>query len=119
MSNKISTTKPTQVTISELFDMALNTAVPQEQLNAILATPPPASWIKTHPNIAGHKYLPIDKVEYLLRKCFKKFSIEVIEAKQILNSISVVVRVHYFNPASNEMMFHDGVGAWELQTVTK
>ncbi len=115
MSTSLTTTE-TKVTITNLFNGTLQTAVPLEQLNVILDNPPPAKWIKTHPFIKEHKYLPIDKVEYLLRKCFKKFQIEVIETKQLFNAVMVRVRVHYFNPATNEMMYHDGVGAWDLQT---
>jgi hypothetical protein len=33
-----------------------------------------------------------------------------------MNAIEVTVRVHYFNPATGTMEFHDGVGACELQT---
>jgi hypothetical protein len=69
-----------------------------------------------HPFIKNYNYLPIDKVEYLLRRCFKKYQIEVIKTAQLFNAIEVTVRVHYLNPATNEMMFHDGVGAQELQT---
>lgn len=108
-----------KITITSLFQQTLEQAIPLEQLNIILATPPPESWVKVHPNIPGHRYLPIDKVEYLLRACFKKFKIEVKESKQLLNAISVTVRVHYLNPAINEMMFHDGLGAWDLQTKAK
>lgn len=119
MSN-LATIQPNQnTTITSLFNGTLDTAVPIEQLNVILDTPPPAKWVKVHPFIKDHKYLPIDKVEYLLRKCFKKFAIEVIETKQLFNAVMVRVRVHYFNPAVNEMMYHDGVGAWDLQTQSK
>ncbi len=117
--NQLTTTTQQSVTITSLFDGTLETAVPVEQLNVILDTPPPAKWVKEHPYIKGHMYLPIDKVEYLLRKCFKKFSIEVQETKQLFNAVMVRVRVHYFNPAVNEMMYHDGVGAWDLQTQSK
>jgi len=103
-------------TINALFSNTLTEAVPLEQLNIVLATPPPDNWIKVHPYIKNHKYLPIDKIEYLLRSCFKKFQIEVKEVKQLFNAVEVTVRVHYFNPAVNEMMYHDGVGAWDLQT---
>jgi len=106
-------------TINALFSNTLTEAVPLEQLNIVLATPPPDNWIKVHPFIKDHKYLPIDKIEYLLRSCFKKFQIEVKEVKQLFNAVEVTVRVHYFNPAVNEMMYHDGVGAWDLQTQSK
>lgn len=108
--------KKNKVLISDLFNQNLNTYIPLEQLQQILSTPPPDNWVKTHPFINGYKYLPIDKVEYLLMKCFKKYNIEVIENKILFNSIAVTVRVHYLNPATNTMEFHDGVGACELQT---
>jgi hypothetical protein len=118
MSNEIQRqiAKPT---INLLFEEKLSEIIPVEQLNVILSTPPPDVWIKTHPFIKDHKYLPIDKVEYLLRSCFKKFQIEVKEIKQLFNAIQCTVRVHYLNPATNDMMFHDGVGAWDLQTQSK
>jgi len=106
-------------TINLLFEEKLNEIIPVEQLNVILSTPPPDAWVKVHPYIKDHKYLPIDKVEYLLRSCFKKFQIEVKEVKQLFNAIQCTVRVHYLNPATNDMMYHDGVGAWDLQTMSK
>jgi hypothetical protein len=108
--------KQTKTTITSLFKQLDFDAVPLEQLNVILSTPPPATWVKEHKFIKGYNYLPIDKVEYLLRRCFKKFQIEVLKTAQLFNSIEVTVRVHYLNPATNEMLFHDGVGAQELQT---
>jgi hypothetical protein len=108
--------KQTKATITSLFKQLDLDVVPLEQLNVILSTPPPATWVKQHPFIKGYNYLPIDKVEYLLRRCFKKYQIEVIKTAQLFNAIEVTVRVHYLNPATNEMMYHDGVGAQELQT---
>jgi hypothetical protein len=108
--------KQTKATITSLFKQLDLDVVPLEQLNVILSTPPPAAWVKQHPFIKGYNYLPIDKVEYLLRRCFKKYQIEVIKTAQLFNAIEVTVRVHYLNPATNEMMYHDGVGAQELQT---
>lgn len=108
--------KQTKATITSIFKQLDFDVVPLEQLNVILSTPPPATWVKVHPFIKNYNYLPIDKVEYLLRRCFKKYQIEVIKTAQLFNAIEVTVRVHYLNPATNEMMFHDGVGAQELQT---
>jgi hypothetical protein len=108
--------KQTKATITSLFKQLDLDVVPLEQLNVILSTPPPPAWVKQHQFIKGYNYLPIDKVEYLLRRCFKKYQIEVIKTAQLFNAIEVTVRVHYLNPATNEMMYHDGVGAQELQT---
>lgn len=117
MSTQLTTpNKATKATITSIFKQLDFDVVPLEQLNVILSTPPPANWVKQHPFIKGYNYLPIDKVEYLLRRCFKKYQIEVIKTAQLFNAIEVTIRVHYLNPATNEMMYHDGVGAQELQT---
>lgn len=106
-------------TIQELFEDDIIIAGKAEGLNAILNTPPPQKWIKEHPYISGYKYIPIDKVEYLLRKIFKIYQIEVRKTGMLLNSVEVTVRVHYRDPVDGEMKFHDGVGAQELQTQAK
>jgi len=107
---------PKLPTIQELFEDNIELAGKSEGLNAILNTHPPDKWIKTHPFIEGHKYLPIDKVEYLLRKIFKSYKIEVLREGTAFNGVYVVVRVHYFNPATDQMDWHDGIGAIQLQT---
>ncbi len=103
-------------TITELFQDNVEVAGRSEELNAILTTPPKKEWIKKHPFIDNHFYLPIDKVEWLLRKIFKKYKIEVLREGTAFNGVYVVVRVHYLNPATGEMDWYDGIGACQLQT---
>jgi len=103
-------------TLQELFSDSLEIAGKSEALNAILGASPPERWIKTHPYIQDYRYLPIDKVEYLLRKVFKSYRIEVVREGTAFNGVFVVVRVHYLNPATGLMDFHDGIGACQLQT---
>jgi hypothetical protein len=103
-------------TIQDLFGDTIKLAGRSEALNAILATPPPDKWIKEHPYIKGHKYLPIDKVEHLLRKIFKKYRIEITGQGTAFNGVWVTVRVYYLNPVTGEMEYHDGIGACQLQT---
>lgn len=111
----LATTSNEPVTIQQLYkDTALQ--LQRDQLQTFLNQDPPSDWVKEHPNIKGHKYVPIDKVEWMLSRFFKKKQIEVKEYKQLLNAISVSVRVHYLDPITNEMTFEDGVGAWDLQT---
>lgn len=112
------TTKPEMKlpTIAELFEDNIEVAGRSEELNAILTTPPKKEWIKKHPFIDNHYYLPIDKVEHLLRKIFKKYKIEVLREGTAFNGVYVVVRVHYLNPATGEMDWYDGIGACQLQT---
>lgn len=100
-----------------------------DELNFLLGQPVPKKWIKEHPyikkeitNEKGQKikvpypYLPIDKVEYLLRRIFKRIRIEILREGQSFNGVFVTVRVNYFNPVYSEWDFHDGIGAIQLQT---
>ena len=102
-------------TIAELTgDVEL--AFKNDQFNLLLNQEPPAKWIKKHPYIKDYNYIPIDKVEFLLKKLFKLYKIEVLKTGMLLNAVEVTVRIHYLHPVTSEWMFHDGVGAEELQT---
>lgn len=103
-------------TLQELFSDNIEVAGRSEALNALLTSPPKKEWIKQHPTITNHYYLPIDKVEHLLRKIFKKYKIEVLREGTAFNGVYVVVRVHYLNPATGDMDWYDGIGACQLQT---
>lgn len=103
-------------TLQEIFEDSLEIAGKSEALNALLNHEPKKEWVKTHPFIKTHRYLPIDKVEYLLRKIFKHYRIEVTGQGTAFNGVWVTVRVHYFNPATGEMNYQDGIGASQLQT---
>lgn len=111
----LTTTSNEPVTIQQLYSNPL-AKLQEDKLITFLNQKPPEDWVKKHPYIKNHLYLPIEKVEFLLKRFFKKYRIEVLEYKQLLNSITVSVRVWYQDPISNEMLCHDGVGACELQT---
>lgn len=104
--------------VTELVDESVNNLIMPEKrevLNSILNVPPYKGWLKEHPIAKNVLYLPVDKVELLLRKLFKRHRIEVIEYKQLFNSVSCQVRIHYIDPISGEWDFHDGVGAVGVQ----
>ena len=82
----------------------------------LLNQPPKPDWVKIHPFISGYKYLPIERIEYLLKTIFKRYKIEITGQGQSFNGVWVTVRVHYLDPVSGEWSFHDGIGATELQT---
>ena len=103
-------------TLQELFSDDIELAGKSEGLNAILNTLPPEKWIKQHPVIRGHRYLPIDKIEYLLKKIFKRYDIAITGQGTAFNGVWVTVRISYFNPATNGMCFVDGIGASQMQT---
>lgn len=98
------------------LEMKPSEAFKQDQLKLILNAQPPEKWIKDHPFAKNVKYIPIDKVEYLLDRIFQQWKAEVIEYKQLFNSVSCHVRLHYFNPITLLWEFHDGLGAVGIQT---
>jgi len=77
---------------------------------------PKKEWIKVHPFIKGYKYLPIERIEFLLKTIFKSYRIEVLREGTSFNGVFVVVRVHYLHPLTGLWEFHDGIGASQLQT---
>jgi hypothetical protein len=77
---------------------------------------PKQEWVKVHPFIKGYKYLPIERVEFLLKTIFKRYRIEITGQGQSFNGVWVTVRVHYLHPITGEWDFHDGIGASQLQT---
>lgn len=90
--------------------------VKENNLNVLLNQPPKESWIKQHPIAKNVKYIPIERVEYLLTSIFIKWHVEVKQIQLIANSVVVTVRLHYMNPITNEMEYQDGIGASPLQT---
>lgn len=102
----------------------LQVAFKNDAFNALVNSEVPAKWTKPHPfarkTVNGSKvpieYLPIDKVEYLMTKIFQIWNVEVKSVQQLFNSVSVSVRIHYRNPVTGEMQYHDGVGAVGVQT---
>lgn len=78
-------------------------------------TPNP-KWVKEHPFIRGYKYLPIERVEFLLKSIFKAYRIEITGQGTAFNGVWVTVRVHYLHPVTGEWQYHDGIGASQLQT---
>lgn len=86
-----------------------------DEFNSLINQPPPAKWVKTNPYANNSKYLPIDKVEFLLRKIFKDVDIEVLRESVMFNAVTVTVRIHYTHPVTGKRGFKDGVGASQIQ----
>lgn len=112
-------------TIDELRkDEALS--LKQNSLMVLLNQSPPAAWAKNHPTakkkdeVTGRyepaKYLPVERVEWLMSRIFNKWRTEVKSTQLIGNSVVVTVRVHYLDPITGEWDWTDGVGASPLQT---
>lgn len=109
------TDKTTLPTLADLTD-DIEVAYKNDQLNLLLNQSPPPQWVKVHPFIKGYNYLPIDKVELLLRKIFKEYRIEITGQGTAFNGVYVTVRVHFKSPVTGEWLYYDGIGAAQLQT---
>jgi hypothetical protein len=83
------------------------------QFNLILNQEPKKEWIRT---ITGTdvKYIPIGILEWQMTSIFGQFKYEVKSVLVINNSVSVVVRVHYYNPVLDCWEWADGGGAAPL-----
>jgi len=101
--------------LSELYDGDLPLKATQNAFNVLVNQPPNEAWIKDHPIAKGVKYIPIERIEYLLTKLFLKWRVEVKEIKLIGNSVCCTIRLHYQNIEDNEWSWQDGVGAMPLQ----
>jgi recombination DNA repair RAD52 pathway protein len=88
----------------------------QNALTVLLNQNPPAQWLVTHPMIRDYKYIPIEKVEYLLTRIFGQWSVEIRSTQVVANSVVVTVRLHVTNPVNGQPMWQDGIGAAPIQT---
>jgi hypothetical protein len=103
---------PTLADLTQDVELAFK----NDQLNLLLNQQPPAKWVKAHPFVKNYQYLPIDKIELLLKKIFKEYKIEITGQGTAFNGVWVTVRVHYLHPVTGEWSYHDGIGAAQLQT---
>lgn len=93
---------------------------------ALVNKPCPQDWLKSHPQIkvknsqgqyVALKYLPIDKVEFLLTRVFGAFyQVEVLRESVMFNSVAVTARIHYCIPGTSTWLYKDGCGAAPVQT---
>lgn len=101
--------------IKDLYG-SVEVAKQNDQLTTLLNQPPAPEWVKMHPCIKGYKYIPIERVEYLLKTIFKRYRIEILREGTSFNGVFVVVRVHYLHPITLAWDYNDGIGAAQLQT---
>jgi hypothetical protein len=104
--------------------------IKNDALLSLLNQKPDPKWVKEHPFIkktitvngqkikVPYQYIPIERVEWLLKRIFKKYKIEILREGIAFNGVYVVVRIYFQNPLTNEMDWHDGIGASQLQTAS-
>ncbi len=127
MSDKLALRK--LPSISELYTTDLELLDKQNDLNLLLNQEPKKEWMKDHPiakvefkDASGNKvkvpvkYLPIERIEWLLTNIFISWKFEILREGLIANSAYVTGRLHYRNPITGEWDWMDGTGAQPLQT---
>ena len=101
--------------IQELYgDVAMQQK--QNDLQILLNQEPHKQWIKQHPFVKNLKYIPIERIEWLLTRIFIKWRVEVKQTQIMANSVVITVRLHYLDVISNEWDWQEGIGAAPIQT---
>lgn len=102
---------PTFAELTKDKELAKNT----DEFNWLLSQNPPEKWVK-YQEYGGYYYMPIEVYEYLLKRIFKNYRVEITGQGQSFNGVWVTVRLHFNHPVSGEWSYHDGIGAQEIQT---
>ena len=115
-------------TLDDLIVLDEN-SIAQNQLMVLLNQPPPENWLKIHPFVRStavnekgqtiqvpYRYLPIERIEYLLSRIYGKWWVEVLDHKILANAVTVSIRLFVKNPLTNEIDHNDGLGASPIQT---
>lgn len=87
-----------------------------DKLTELLNSNPPKEWIKKNKYAGNSSYIPIDKIEYLLKTLIKRYKIEITGQGTAFNGVWTTVRVHYVDMISGEWYYHDGIGSEAIQT---
>lgn len=103
--------------IAELrSDVNLEVLDRQNSLNILLNEEPNEAWIRINKYAGNARYIPINRLEWLMSTIFVDWHTEVLSVQCFANAVMVTVRVHYRNPVTGMMEWNDGVGAAGLQT---
>lgn len=89
--------------------------VEQTELRKLLEQSPPEEWLKPHIETFNRNgkpvfYLPIERVDFLLRSIFPSSWFEVLNVGIYQHSVQVTGRLFYVNPSNNRVEHSDGVG---------
>jgi hypothetical protein len=117
-------------TIAEIY--AAGSEMPALQkdslIQVLLNQDPSPKWLKDHPFamkevvIDGQKrkvplkYIPIERIEWLLTNIFVRWKTKIKWSKLIANSVEVCVRLKVYDHVMQSWQWQDGIGAVPLQT---
>lgn len=87
-----------------------------DPLRNLLEQEPPTEWLRKHPTAKNKTtgeavlFLPIERVDYLLRSIFVSHWWEVLSVGIFQNSVQVTGRLFFVNPVTGRVEHSDGVG---------
>jgi hypothetical protein len=102
--------------LKDLYNGDLPLKKAQSDLNILVNQQPKKEWIREHPFAKGVKYIPIERIEFLLTAIFINWWVEVKQIQTVANSVVVTVRLHYQNVTDNAWSCQDGIGAAPIAT---
>jgi hypothetical protein len=114
-----------KMTLARLETSDLSPEQKKVWLKFFLNQPPPEQWLKDHPmakmkNAQGQtvamRYLPIDKMEWLVDKFYLGSQTDIKSVTVAANSMLAIVTVRLLNPITGLWEQNDGTGAACLQT---
>jgi hypothetical protein len=117
-------------TIAQIYgDDSLQPIQKDNAFQVLINQEPHPTWLKEHPTAKVEitdpngtkrkvpaRYIPIERVEWLLINIFLKYKVEIKTVQLLANSVCVTVRLYYYDHISKEWHWQDGVGAAPLQT---
>lgn len=99
--------------IASHFDAELVTKY--SKMNTLLGSEPRKEWVREHPFAKGVRYIPIERIEMMLRQLYGVFEVTVRDFKVIANSVAVHITLTITDPISGQKISQDGLGAMPIQ----
>lgn len=98
------------------YENLLSGNIELNELQKLLEKEPAKEWLKDHPTAKNEKgeavkYLPIERIDFLLRSIYAGHWVEVIDTNLTQFSIQITVRLFIVNPETGRVEHSDGVGA--------
>lgn len=130
-SSEVATVKRNGRSVPALVDIHHDVPSAQEydKLNKTLNQEPLKQWVKQHPTVkkdvfvegkkekAPLEYIPVGRIEMMLKQVFGTFHVDIKREGQIANSVYVTVTLSVPDPIhSGQFIRQDGIGASPLQT---
>jgi len=83
------------IQISERIFYKTSNPIPTNQLETVLSWSPKQEWVEKLEELNGYRYIPIDKIEWLLTRLFTKYSLKITHVVSDDKRCIVAVELSY------------------------